>query len=1230
MDSKSKEFQKKLTEVSVQNEGNHQELLKMIDAVIQGSQIEGDIKWANSAKEFKKTIEEDYAKLKAEYEAKKEATKKTTEIVSERTVHGNETQANAVMNILESNKIQVPSGLRDYLKHVNIASISRLLSMWEGPLVQLKSEFGSMDNATSTLVEDNGALSKKGMDTLRQVWYTADGALWSQEIRWVYNMLKFFIYANSDTKALLQKISIYYNSGLDATVLNRHLVQKDAWPERGKESAYVVARLTDTYEGSRISRTDLTTHLTAYMKNPANVKTLGAFLGVQSATPESIATAIKGDSTLIAKFYNRIQEGVLFAQTYNTSGNFDIYALDRILKGTYASINAGSLDKQQSVETQIDAKVADAMRAASSKINSDGMMTAAQKDELLKKLDAIEANPAALGAVKKEIFRLASMGALANIWKWANMAGLGANFATAIDRLTVSVWAFFGQGGKLGLGLAARYGLAEGKITESANSTTTGRLGLSAGIPAFISLDAGIAVTDKIKVFGGGGFDDQKTNDFSVVLGKGFQAIAYSRLDRREDNIREYGRRIESALSRVAFDNSDRSIQDKIIWALKSEWLESKNATQLALVATRVEEMFAAESGPISRLLLLRNLSESHTRTLLADEVANTRDGKSFGGWSLGLGHMLGVTFPMAGISFYEVDQYYSDLAAKNAKKWQKQDVVTMTTTEGTAARQAWPATLTDQKIALQILQDLKLDLNPQTVNLILLSRGTPTFNEFQSLLAGKKETTEENRSKAFKALISHLDAVIAGQVTVTNNGKKENLKEKYGTIAKELKEKLEANKDKNIDFSLLSDVNALSSGSYLSRKLGGKIGPNFAKEIWKEKSFPSFLTAMQSIASKGWWGEFFKDMYTKEKFGTFTDRTPAPNENFFGMVDYQQTLGKATGFDIMTSGFPLVGKTEATASEKNTLIDKLLVEFRDSRKEAYKKLIDSLTWHLKAIWSNMTVDQAVITLLKGWVITGLKVGDLEPQIKSSGAKVYKALSALDGATCFNSAAYMTMPEITVDAIRPGAPGQAATQPQMSTTTTQIDIPPATGTRADRYGSTYYAIGLSGFRRPEEENVPTTSTPGGDPDETPGSSVGTSSRPDNALPDVAPWATPPVQPAPAVSTANSGAAVQPGGAPPAGPNAAVWRPPAWPQPSVQPTPSPAPVQSPSTQANVSGAVAQGPGGWSGLVDRWSWIAAQTTFKPISAGEIIPAGMNAVWATNPLLRSSDQGQKEATD
>lgn len=108
--------------------------------------------------------------------------------------------------------------------------------------------------------------------------------------------------------------------------------------------------------------------------------------------------------------------------------------LDKILKGTYASLE--SKDKNESAETKIDKKIADAI--------SQARMTAATlgkgaAEEFLQKLDTLESNPTALGEAKKELIRLAHVGAMANIGRNANMLGAGASFDTAIDGLTLNI-----------------------------------------------------------------------------------------------------------------------------------------------------------------------------------------------------------------------------------------------------------------------------------------------------------------------------------------------------------------------------------------------------------------------------------------------------------------------------------------------------------------------------------------------------------------------------------------------------------------------------------------------------------------------------------------------------------------------------------------------------------------------------------------------------------------------
>lgn len=75
-------------------------------------------------------------------------------IATERTEQGNETQANAVLRLLELKHPDAVKGLsydmQEYLKHANISSLTRLLSAGNAALVALKNEF-----------TDDGGLTRK-------------------------------------------------------------------------------------------------------------------------------------------------------------------------------------------------------------------------------------------------------------------------------------------------------------------------------------------------------------------------------------------------------------------------------------------------------------------------------------------------------------------------------------------------------------------------------------------------------------------------------------------------------------------------------------------------------------------------------------------------------------------------------------------------------------------------------------------------------------------------------------------------------------------------------------------------------------------------------------------------------------------------------------------------------------------------------------------------------------
>lgn len=168
---------------------------------------------------------------------------------------------------------------------------------------------------------------------------------------------------------------------------------------------------------------------------------------------------------------------------------------------------------------------------------------------------------------------------------------------------------------------------------------------------------------------------------------------------------------------------------------------------------------------------------------------------------------------------------------------------------------------------------------------------------------------------------------------------------------------------------------------------------------------------------------------------------------------------------DQMTSGFQMIGKTEVTdATEKNALTAKLYAEFVQDRGEAHKNLQEQVKSMLTKIGSTRTdINQVIAELLQGKTVEGVngqKIVVMKP------AQVFKALSYIQNAPCFNSAAYLTLPTVAITTNTPqGTP--ETTPPE------QLDVPPASTTRADNYTTQRYTVGMSGYgEKPEDTTTP--------------------------------------------------------------------------------------------------------------------------------------------------------------
>lgn len=159
-----------------------------------------------------------------------------------------------------------------------------------------------------------------------------------------------------------------------------------------------------------------------------------------------------------------------------------------------------------------------------------------------------------------------------------------------------------------------------------------------------------------------------------------------------------------------------------------------------------------------------------------------------------------------------------------------------------------------------------------------------------------------------------------------------------------------------------------------------------------------------------------------------------------------------------------MIGKTEVTdATEKNDITAKLYAEFVQDRPDAHKKLQEQVQAMLTKIGSTRTdADKVVAELLQGKAIEGANGQKINI---TKEARVFKALSFIDNAPCFNSAAYITLPEVSITITTPTGP--QTTPPE------SLDVPPASSTRADGYTTQRYTVGVSLYsEKPEPETPP--------------------------------------------------------------------------------------------------------------------------------------------------------------
>lgn len=67
--------------------------------------------------------------------------------------------------------------------------------------------------------------------------------------------------------------------------------------------------------------------------------------------------------------------------------------------------------------------------------------------------------------------------------------------------------------------------------------------------------------------------------------------------------------------------------------------------------------------------MLLDAFTDWKTNQLIADEGSNTVDGRNFAGWTVGVGSLMGIVFPVGGFAMSKMNVEYTPVAKEDVSK---------------------------------------------------------------------------------------------------------------------------------------------------------------------------------------------------------------------------------------------------------------------------------------------------------------------------------------------------------------------------------------------------------------------------------------------------------------------------------------------------------------------------------------------------------------------------------
>lgn len=186
-------------------------------------------------------------------------------------------------------------------------------------------------------------------------------------------------------------------------------------------------------------------------------------------------------------------------------------------------------------------------------------------------------------------------------------------------------------------------------------------------------IDGGVKAIDKVETFGmdGRGAIDSVGVHAQLMNVGGVAMLSF--MNERQSEIEQGRAKMTEAVKQLAVLKSSEVTPEKFREIVAATGLKATDA-EVGKWVQNIQSLYARNPGADdissdARAILLMGLVESEVEKAEIQEANNDTDARSFRGWSIGAGHILGVMFPVAGIAFKEgkMNYAYPDAALSNS-----------------------------------------------------------------------------------------------------------------------------------------------------------------------------------------------------------------------------------------------------------------------------------------------------------------------------------------------------------------------------------------------------------------------------------------------------------------------------------------------------------------------------------------------------------------------------------